>query len=245
MHADWTWGDCHPTSNLRRGGPGHLCLLHGALCGSAGAMFWAGYTPQYSAGLAIIAGSVLLLTGADMRIDLRRAAGRAEVALIGAARQVSLIAAIILCASIIVGVLRHHRAGGQDHLPDPVGVERWPVAFPSADSIGLSASGHGGADDCGLRDLRLGGRTGPDHAWPRAAAGASLRVLVRASLDHHPSGLRRCLHCGRNGGGELAACGDDRNGTRCGALPDPPRHDRASGPDPTGRSWAPHSSPPV
>ena len=70
-----------------------------------GAMFWAGYTPQYSAGLAIIAGAVLLLTGADMRIDLRRAAGRAEAALIGAARQVSLIAAIILCASIIVGVL--------------------------------------------------------------------------------------------------------------------------------------------
>lgn len=70
-----------------------------------GAMFWAGYTPQYSAGLAIIAGAVLLLTGTDMRIDLRRAAGRAEVALIGAARQVSLIAAIILCASIIVGVL--------------------------------------------------------------------------------------------------------------------------------------------
>ena len=70
-----------------------------------GAMFWAGYTPQYSASLAIIAGAVLLLTGADMRIDLRRAAGRAEVALIGAARQVSLIAAIILCASIIVGVL--------------------------------------------------------------------------------------------------------------------------------------------
>ncbi len=70
-----------------------------------GAMFWAGYTPQYSAGLAIIAGAALLLTGTDMRIDLRRAAGRAEVALIGAARQVSLIAAIILCASIIVGVL--------------------------------------------------------------------------------------------------------------------------------------------
>jgi len=70
-----------------------------------GAMFRAGYTPQYSAALAIIAGAVLLLTGADMRLDLRRAAGRAEVALIGAARQVSLIAAIILCASIIVGVL--------------------------------------------------------------------------------------------------------------------------------------------
>jgi TRAP transporter 4TM/12TM fusion protein len=70
-----------------------------------GAMFWIGYTPQYAAALAIIAGAVLLLTGADMRLDLRRAAARAEVALIGAARQVSLIAAIILCASIIIGVL--------------------------------------------------------------------------------------------------------------------------------------------
>ena len=70
-----------------------------------GAMFWFGYTPQYSAALAIIVGAVLLLTGADMRFDLRRAAGRAEVALIGAARQVSLIASIILCASIIIGVL--------------------------------------------------------------------------------------------------------------------------------------------
>ncbi len=70
-----------------------------------GAMFWAGYTPQYSAALAIIAGAVLLLTGADMRLDLQRAAVRTEVALVGAARQVSLIAAIILCASIIIGVL--------------------------------------------------------------------------------------------------------------------------------------------
>ncbi|MFC3836632.1 TRAP transporter permease [Paracoccus rhizosphaerae] len=70
-----------------------------------GAMFWAGYTPQYSAALAIIAGAFLLLTGADMRLDLRRTVARVEVALIGAARQVSLIAAIILCASIIIGVL--------------------------------------------------------------------------------------------------------------------------------------------
>lgn len=70
-----------------------------------GAMFWIGYTPQYSAALAIVAGAFLLLIGADIRFDLQRAAGRAEVALLGAARQVSLIAAIILCASIIVGVL--------------------------------------------------------------------------------------------------------------------------------------------
>ncbi len=70
-----------------------------------GAMFWAGFTPQYSAALAIVAGAVLLVAGADLRVDLRRAMARAETAVIGAARQVSLIAAIILCASIVVGVL--------------------------------------------------------------------------------------------------------------------------------------------
>lgn len=70
-----------------------------------GAMFIAGYTPQYSAALAIIAGTALLLTGADLRFDAGRTAQRLESALITAAKQVSLIAAIILCASIIIGVL--------------------------------------------------------------------------------------------------------------------------------------------
>ncbi|WP_368500156.1 TRAP transporter permease [Paracoccus sp. 1_MG-2023] len=70
-----------------------------------GGMFGLGFTPQYSAALAIIAGAVLLIAGADMRIDLRRAASRFEAALIASARQVALIASIILCASIIVGVL--------------------------------------------------------------------------------------------------------------------------------------------
>lgn len=70
-----------------------------------GGMFLIGYTPQYAAALAIIAGALLLLFGADLRLDLRRAAERVESALIGAARQVALIAAIIICASIIIGVL--------------------------------------------------------------------------------------------------------------------------------------------
>ncbi|WCR12536.1 TRAP transporter fused permease subunit [Paracoccus stylophorae] len=70
-----------------------------------GGMFRIGYTPQYSAALAIVAGTLLLTVGADMRLDLRRAAMRAETALIGASRQVALIGAIIICASIIIGVL--------------------------------------------------------------------------------------------------------------------------------------------
>ncbi|WP_299362988.1 TRAP transporter fused permease subunit [uncultured Paracoccus sp.] len=70
-----------------------------------GAMFGAGFTPQYAAALAIISAALLLLTGADLRFDPARTAMRLDQALIGAARQVSVIAAIILCASIIVGVL--------------------------------------------------------------------------------------------------------------------------------------------
>ncbi|MEN0087244.1 MAG: TRAP transporter fused permease subunit [Pseudomonadota bacterium] len=68
-------------------------------------MFGAGFTPQYAACMAILAGFLLLFVGADGRADLGRARSRIEAALIGSARQVSMIAAIILCASIIIGVL--------------------------------------------------------------------------------------------------------------------------------------------
>ncbi len=68
-------------------------------------MFVAGYTPQYSACLAILAAAVLLIASSDFSFDLRRTGQRLEQALITAARQVSMIAAIILCASIIIGVL--------------------------------------------------------------------------------------------------------------------------------------------
>lgn len=68
-------------------------------------MFAFGYTPQYAACLAIIAGALLLLTGADMRFDAARTVGRVAQALLSASQQVAMIAAIILCASIIIGVL--------------------------------------------------------------------------------------------------------------------------------------------
>ena len=68
-------------------------------------MFGARVTPQYAACLAILAAAALLLTGADLRLDLDRAARRAEAALLSAARQVALIGSIILCASVVVGVL--------------------------------------------------------------------------------------------------------------------------------------------
>lgn len=68
-------------------------------------MFAAGFTPQYAACLAILAGALLLLVDGNLRFDPKRAAGRMADALLNASRQVAMIAAIILCASIIIGVL--------------------------------------------------------------------------------------------------------------------------------------------
>lgn len=68
-------------------------------------MFGAGYTPQYAACMAILVGFVMLFFHADGTFDFGRTLGRLENAILNAARQVSMIAAIILCASIIIGVL--------------------------------------------------------------------------------------------------------------------------------------------
>lgn len=68
-------------------------------------MFVLQVTPQYAACLAILAGALLLFTDRHLRLDLKATWQRYETALLTAARQVSLIAAIILCASIIIGVL--------------------------------------------------------------------------------------------------------------------------------------------
>lgn len=68
-------------------------------------MFGAKVTPQYAACLAMLAGAVLLLVDGNLSLDLRRTLARAEAVLMNAGRQVALIASIILCASIIIGVL--------------------------------------------------------------------------------------------------------------------------------------------
>ncbi|WP_417714848.1 TRAP transporter permease [Roseibium sp. SCP15] len=74
-----------------------LVLLYG--------MFVAQFTPQYAACMAIIAGFVLLFFNAEGTFNLRQILQRLESALLTAARQVSVIASIIVCASIIIGVL--------------------------------------------------------------------------------------------------------------------------------------------
>ena len=68
-------------------------------------MFVAGYTPQYAASLSIMAGALMLLINRNLKADPKQILSRFEVAFITSARQVSMIASIILCASIIIGVL--------------------------------------------------------------------------------------------------------------------------------------------
>lgn len=69
------------------------------------AMFGAGFTPQYAAALAILAGALLLFFNAELEFRPAQITKRFQGAVMNAARQVSMIAAIILCASIIIGVL--------------------------------------------------------------------------------------------------------------------------------------------
>ncbi len=68
-------------------------------------MFWIRFTPQYSASMAILASFLLLFFNAGGLGTLKEGLARVERALVNSARQVSMIAAIIVCASIIIGVL--------------------------------------------------------------------------------------------------------------------------------------------
>lgn len=68
-------------------------------------MFAAGFTPPYAACLAIFAGAALLLIDRQLKIDGSAIVTRLSSALVNAARQIALIASIIFCASIIIGVL--------------------------------------------------------------------------------------------------------------------------------------------
>ncbi|WP_136636733.1 TRAP transporter permease [Pseudooceanicola onchidii] len=68
-------------------------------------MFGMGVTPQYAACLAIGAGALLLPFNRHLTVNWGEFRIRVEQALLTSARQVAMIAAIILCASIVIGVL--------------------------------------------------------------------------------------------------------------------------------------------
>lgn len=68
-------------------------------------IFFSGYTPQFAASLAILVAAVLLPINDRLKINLVDSKTRFKLAVISAGRQIALIASIILCAAIVVGVL--------------------------------------------------------------------------------------------------------------------------------------------
>ena len=64
-----------------------------------------GFTPQYAAAVAILAATLLLFINGSMAISLGSGMTRICDAAIMAGGQIAMIASIILCASIIIGVL--------------------------------------------------------------------------------------------------------------------------------------------
>jgi len=68
-------------------------------------MFLGRYTPQFAACVAILAASLLLILNAKMEISLKHALLRLQSVCINSGRQIAMIASIIICAGIIIGVL--------------------------------------------------------------------------------------------------------------------------------------------
>ena len=68
-------------------------------------MFALGRTPQYAACTAILAAVALLFVGAEGRVPWRTIGGRLATVCLQSGRQIAVIASIIVCAAIIVGVL--------------------------------------------------------------------------------------------------------------------------------------------
>ncbi|MDC0493202.1 TRAP transporter fused permease subunit [Alphaproteobacteria bacterium] len=68
-------------------------------------VMYIGFTPQYAAAVAILAATLLLFINGSMAINLGSGMTRICDAAIMAGGQIAMIASIILCASIIIGVL--------------------------------------------------------------------------------------------------------------------------------------------
>ncbi|WP_201296907.1 MULTISPECIES: TRAP transporter fused permease subunit [Halomonadaceae] len=68
-------------------------------------IFLGGYTPQYAASIAIFAGMLLLFFDVTLAFSARGFTSRMAEAVVTAGRQVAVIGAIIICASLVIGVL--------------------------------------------------------------------------------------------------------------------------------------------
>lgn len=68
-------------------------------------LFLTGYTPQFAAGAAIFAAALLLAVDRHLSFSFRAWGDRLLAASVTAARQIAVIASIIICAGLVIGVL--------------------------------------------------------------------------------------------------------------------------------------------
>ena len=68
-------------------------------------LMFSGFTPQYSASISILAAFILLFFNIKNIFNFQLGTSRFFEACVASGRQISLIGSIIICASIIIGVL--------------------------------------------------------------------------------------------------------------------------------------------
>ena len=68
-------------------------------------LFFTGYTAQFAAGLAIFSSAALLIIDDKLKISIPRMMTRLSQAFVAAAAQIAMIASIIICAGLVIGVL--------------------------------------------------------------------------------------------------------------------------------------------
>ena len=68
-------------------------------------IFVGGYTPQYAASIAVLAGVLLLFFDVSLTFSLSQFWSRLGEAVVTAGKQIAMIGAIIICASLVIGVL--------------------------------------------------------------------------------------------------------------------------------------------
>jgi len=97
-------------------------------------MFIGGFTPQYAACMAILTVVPLLFFDARLNFSLARAFARFEKIFLTSGRQISMIASIILCASLVIGVLGQTGLGVKitSLILSAAGDQLWPALLLTA-----------------------------------------------------------------------------------------------------------------
>ncbi len=71
-----------------------------------GILFLTGRTPQYGAGVAIFSAILLLAPDAKLTFSIKRFMQRVQDGMMNAAEQIAVIASVIICAGLVIGVLQ-------------------------------------------------------------------------------------------------------------------------------------------